>query len=911
MSAPGWARWLLGRLAGADRVDEVLGDLEETHRDRVARRGRPLASVLTALETLDMAAALLREPRRGRRAFRTPARADIRSASRSKRAAVSWLDLKLGARMLSRYPGVTIVGGLAMMIGVGLGAGYLEIVNDFLHPNLPLEDGDRIVGVQTWDAAENDPELRTLHDFLVWRDEVASIQDLSAYRSIERNLGPTGGDAEPARGAEITPSAFRVTRVRALLGRPLIDEDGREGAPPVVVLGHRLWRSRFGGDAGIVGERVRLGASTGVVVGVMPEGFAFPVSHDFWTPLQVDALSYAPREGPPIRIFGRLAPGATLEEARAELTALGSRAAADLPATHEHLRPRVVPYTELFVGGGGSGRAYAVQFLFVVVLLILASNVATMVFARTATRENEIGVRFALGASRGRILAQLFAEALVLALAAAAIGVAIVAQGAGWVTRLFWQVTERETPFWLDGRLNPTTVLYALLLAVLAAVVAGVLPGLRATRPGLQTRLGHPAGASGSAMRFGGLWGAVIAVQVALAVLVLPPAIIAISALAEAERADAGFPTDEYLSARIELDPERPPADPSAGEEFAAAFEARYEELRRRLLEEPGVSGVTFATRLPGMDHPNPFVQVDSGGAGAGITAPRWVMSTSVDPTFFDAFGAGIVAGRGLRSGDAAADPPVVVVNETFVRQILRGRSAIGRRVRSTGRVPGPWQEIVGVVSDLGMDTDRDAFHPGRGPGIYHPLRRGDLAAGGSRSVRVAFHVRGDPAAFAPRLRELARAVDPSLRLYDVLPLDRPLDAGNRTQRLVARFASWTTALVGAIAVLISIAGTYSVMSFTVSRQTREIGIRIALGADRRRIVRAVFSRAMLQIGAGLLVGTAAWFYFMVYVLGGGDEIGLLVTTAGVLMLVGLAACGVPVRRALRIQPTEALREVG
>jgi len=825
------------------------------------------------------------------------------------------LNVKLGVRMCARSPGVTMAGVLAMAIGIGLGAAYLEGINDFLHPALPLDEGERIVGLQNWDLEENDPELRSMHDFVGWRQELGSVQNLGTFRSIERNLGVADGSAEPAQGAEISPSAFRMVRVPALLGRTLIDADEQRGAPPVIVLGHQLWRNRFAGDPGVVGRAVQVGNSTSTVVGVMPEGFAFPVSHHFWVPPGSNAQAYEPRQGPPIRIFGRLAPGVSLEEAQAELSALGLRASRELPATHEHLRPRVMKYTDLFVGDEDNWQAYLVQLFFVLLLLVLGSNVATMVFARTATREHEIAMRFALGASRGQILAQFFAEALVLALAATVLGLAAVALGAQWFTRLLWDVTQGQIPFWLDDSLNVTTVLYALVLAVLVSLVAGVMPALKATSSRARARLRHSAGAGDSALRFGGLWSAVIVVQVVFTVLILPPAIVSISALGEADHTDPGFAAEQYLSARVDMD-------------MGPEFQATCDELRRRLLMKPGASRVTFASRLPGMGHPEAWVDVDGDGSAPGA-AGELVMATAVGVNYFDAFGAEIVAGRAFNSGDLRTDAGVVVANEYFVNEILQGRNAIGRRIRYTTRYAqqaatgqpqglprsvmrerGQWYQIVGVVKNIGMDTTRDAFTSGQGPGVYHPLTPEAAASGGSYSVRIAFHVRGDAAAFAPQLREIARDVDPGLRLYDVLRMDGPVDRVSRNQRRMGRFFSSITGLVALIALLISVAGTYSVMSFTVSRQTREIGIRIALGADRRRIIAGVFSRAMVQIAVGIVLGAVTWFYVIVHVLGGRDRVGLLVVTAIVLMLVGLAACGGPVRRALRIEPIEALRNV-
>jgi predicted permease len=586
-------------------------------------------------------------------------------------------------------------------------------------------------------------------------------------------------------------------------------------------------------------------------------------------------------------------------------------------------------YTDLFVGHEDNWQAYLVEFVFLTLLLVLGSNVATMVFARTVTREHEIAMRFALGASRGQIVTQFFAEALVLALAATAVGLAAVALGMAWFARFFWDVTQGEIPFWLDDRLNVTTVLYALVLAGLVSLVAGVIPAIKATGAGARGRLRHSAGAGDSSLRFGGVWSAVVVVQVIFTVLILPPAIVSVAALGQADHTDAGFAAGEFLSARLELEIEHAPGDPSDGEDLFARFQATCEELRRRLLANPEISGVTFASRLPGMAHPEVWVDVDGDGNAPGAT-DELVTATSVDANFFESIGTALLAGRPFNSGDAESSAAVVIVNEYFVNEILQGRSALGRRLRYTTRYaqqaaagqprglpraamrePGEWYEIVGVVKNIGMDTTRDAFASGKGPGVYHPLTQHAMGSGGAYAVRMAFHVRGDAGAFAPKLRELAHAVHPALRTYDVLPLDGPVDRVSRAQRRIGRFFSSLTAAVAFIAILISVAGTYSVMSFTVSRQTREIGIRIALGADGRRIVAGVFSRAMVQIGAGIVLGTVIWFYVIVHQLGGGKRIELLAASALLLMVLGVLACGIPVRRALRIEPTEALRNVG
>ncbi|MEE8146133.1 MAG: ABC transporter permease, partial [Longimicrobiales bacterium] len=232
---------------------------------------------------------------------------------------VSWLDVKLGLRMLVKYPALTLVGGLGMAVAIAISAGFFAILHSYVQPTLPLDEGERVVGIENWDGAANDQDRHSLHDFVTWRDELESVEDLGAFRTVGRNLIVPDGPTEPVGVAEMTASGFRVARVRPLLGRPLVEEDEREGALPVVVIGYDVWQTRFAGDPAIVGRDVRLGNTVHTVVGVMPEGFAFPSNHSFWAPLRADPADYERRQGPEIYVFGRLAPGVTFEEAQAEL----------------------------------------------------------------------------------------------------------------------------------------------------------------------------------------------------------------------------------------------------------------------------------------------------------------------------------------------------------------------------------------------------------------------------------------------------------------------------------------------------------------------------------------------------------------------------------------------------------------
>jgi putative ABC transport system permease protein len=823
---------------------------------------------------------------------------------------MSALDFKLGVRMLVKYPGLTLTGGLAFAFAIWVAAGAFEFAGQVLSPRLPLPDADRVVALESWDAAAGRAEPRVLHDFAAWRVELKSVAELGAYRLAQRNLITADGEARPAEVAEISASAFRVARARPLLGRALGEADERPDAPAVAVIGHDLWRARFGGDPNVVGRVARLGRTPTTVVGVMPEGFAFPVAQSMWVPLRLSPLDYPRRGGPAITIFGRLAPGATLAEAQAELTTWGRRAAADFPSTHQHLRPRVMPYAQsvALVEGGELFVTRASYGFFIMLVVLICGNVALLMFARAATREGELAVRNALGASRGRIVAQLFAEALVLGGLAAAAGLGAAGLGVRLLVRAF-EAHSGRLPFWFHAGLSPWTVLYAAGLTVLGAAIAGVLPGLKVTR-GLQARLRQAAAGAGG-LTFGGIWTAVIVAQIAVTLAFPVVAFGVYGGVRGARAMVADFPAAEFLSARIALDREPLPGADTSFAAFVARRQATARELERRLHAEPGVVGVTFAERLPRMSHLPHWIEVDSGGAAPHD--PRFpggyrTSSSAVEADYFDVLGAPVRAGRAFHAGDLAPDSRVVIVNESFVRLVLGGRNPIGRHLRdrygarnplSGDAEPGPWHEIVGVVPDLGMAAATDP----KVAGVYHPL-----AADVVVPLHVAVHVRGDPVAFAPRLRAVAAAVDPTLRIDVIARMDTLSNPGIE----FAMFWVRLLAVVSAVAMLLSMAGIYAVMSFTVTRRTREIGIRVALGASRRRVVAAVFARPLAQVGLGILAGGV----LTVLLSDGIDDptpralVGTLVYT--VLMLgVCLLACIVPTRRALQVEPTEALRADG
>ncbi len=817
----------------------------------------------------------------------------------------SLLDVKLGSRMLLKYPVLTIVGGLSMAFAIWVGAGTFEAIRQLVFPVIPLPESDRIVVLQNWDAAANRPELRATHDFVVWRDALTSVEDVSAYRTLTRNLEITKGLAEPVYAAEVTGSAFRALRVPAMLGRTLTETDERADAPPVAVVGYELWKSRFRGDAGVIGRTVRITGVPATIVGVMPQGFTFPRTQEMWVPLRIDGAGSEPREGMSIRIFGRLAPGATLARARTELANLGQIAAADLPRTHENLRPQLFTFAESVraIGGPGQSMSLLIGNVFVVMLLVLVcANVGLLMFARAATRDAEIIVRSALGASRQRIVMQLFAEALVLGGVAAVVGLIAAGWGVRWALDLMrGELTDGSGnfPFWVDGGLSPLTVLYATVLTILAAAIAGVLPGLRITR-NLGERLKH-ATAGGGGVQFGGLWTVIIVAQIAVTMGFPVVTFFVRRDAVRMETQPLPFPVDQYLSVRLEMERDLPEG---GADTSSAAFEARYvaaaQKLEQRLEADPAVAGVVFAEQLPRQYHPNHQVEVDAGAVAPHDARGHVVASTHVDPEYLDVLGVSMLSGRWFNSSEATADARVAVVNKAFVDRVMGGRNPIGRRIRyprSSSSESPPWYEIIGVAPDMGTNS-------GWGPaGIYHPLVRATVYP-----LNVAVHVRGDPNAFAPRLRAIATDVDPTLRLAEVMPLRDVVNPEVKFHQFWVRM----TTIVSAMVLVLSLFAIYAVMSFAVSRRTREIGVRMALGGTPRHIVSAVFAQPLRQLGIGLVAGVVlvAWMTGMMKSgFPSAGQLLMLGVYAAAMTAVCMIACVVPTRRALAVEPTEALRD--
>jgi predicted permease len=684
---------------------------------------------------------------------------------------------------------------------------------------------------------------------------------------------------------------FTMARVMPIAGRPLTDADTAAAAPPVMVIGEHLWRSRFGGDPAILQQSITLAGTPTAVVGVMPDGFRFPSVYEVWVPLRLDATA-APRTGTSLRVWARMKRGVSLPQAAAEFEVFRAAAAAEWPSTHARLRAEIKPFAGSSTPFEPATRVWlgSINVAIGVLVFLISGNVALLMFARAATRESEILVRTALGASRWRLIRQFLAEALVLSAPAAIVGLVLARIGLEWGIEAYaLSNAGRPLAFWFTPRLPPISIAYGCGLALFAAVITGVLPALKVTR-GLASRLRETG--TGGGLRFGGVWTALIVGQIALTVTFPVVAVYVSSGSSLTGVTDIGVPPERVLSAGLARDVALPPA------RYAAAVR----EVRDALVAAPGVGRVTLTDRLPLMWHDRYLVGVDAGGA-----APMdrkydgyWTRMAAVAQDFFAAFDAAPLSGRLFTAADYAGTRRVAVVNQSFVSRVLGGRNPIGRHFQyrylrgySGPRANQPWIEIVGVVRDIGMGHEPDTA------GFYLPL---DLAAVGN--VYLAARVPGDMAAAMTALRQIAARTEPLLRVAAVQPLDRVTADGIR----FINFWIQLLTIVSAAALVLALSGLYAVTSFTVSRRTREIGIRVALGSSPARVAASILRGPLIRMSIGIVLGWVLAISLAGKVPSTTSHIAVLLGYLAVMFVVCLLACLVPARRAMAVNPIDALR---
>src|SRR5688572_18345713 len=628
----------------------------------------------------------------------------------------SVLDLKLGGRMLVKHPALTAVATIAVAFAIAVGTVGFEIARQALWPTIPLPDGNAIVALRNWNVADLAGIPASRRDYEQWRDGLSTITDLSAVEVEERSIAVGAGPGQPETVANVTASTFALTRVPALMGRTLLEADERGGAEEVVVVGYDFWKNQLAGAADAVGRVIRISGTPVTIVGVMPRGYGFPQRNGLWRPLHLERIA---ETSPSLRyVFGRLAPGHPREDANAQVAAIGARAATLFPETHRSVRLQVLSLPDAVsdLPDAAALLLASINVFLVLLAALLCGNVAMLLFARAVSRERELLVRAALGASRGRLILQFFAEALLLCAVGAVAGLMV----ARVVLARTWTMIEGQAgplPFYIDTSLSTTTILYAVGLTLLAAAIAGVVPALKVTSGGAGARL-RAASSGGGGLQFGGVWTVVIVAQIALTTL-LPWPLLGLGGGALREDTPAGFPAEAFLTATLEMD--RLDGVAASGDTVpavrAARLEARYRALADRLRQDPGVLDVTYADQMPQLTEGRHFIKLDPGpgaehseGCAAGYYCVGFV---SVDPRFFDVIGAPVIRGRALTTADAERRARVVVVNETFVEDVLGGGNPMGRRFRfasSGDPTAESWYEIVGVVPDLSVSEKSTSY---------------------------------------------------------------------------------------------------------------------------------------------------------------------------------------------------------
>jgi predicted permease len=824
----------------------------------------------------------------------------------------SWLDVRLALRMLVKHPGLTLVAVFALAIGIPVGLAPSHAAAIFELP-LPVPEGDRIHVVKNGDRRASQWSRSTLVDRAEWSDRLSSFEGLAAVRRTGFNVEANGsggrdldGVVDPTfEGAEVAASALQILRVRPLMGRLPTPEDERVGAEQVVVISHDLWVDQMAGDPDAVGRTIQVAGVPRTVVGVMPSGFHFPYRAHLWIPLQAPGL--AVDDGRNWVVFGRLVEGASREAAESEAIAIGPASIPGAADRVDVLRPAVVPFsTGLFGLTAGGLRAeqgfYFVQLLALFVLVVACLNIGMLMLVRTTSRASELAVRTALGASRARVVSQLFLESFVLAVVAAGVGLLlaeVASRRLGFMDRLL--------PYWFDLGITPRTAVWALALAVVSAALVGIVPGLKVTGRAVQKNI-QRAAAGRTGVRFGGVSSALIVTDVALAVMAVGLAFgFGVDQLDSVTGGEATLKADEYLAATFSIPELGPP--PGAVVRDGPTSEARgrvaeaQRELIERLREDPRVRALAIADVLPGMDEARRRFEVsgrDVGGDQPGLAASLVHMV----PGFFEALEQPLLSGRDLSGLSGGLGASEAVVNSQFVADFFDGGNAIGQRIREVDRAGvavGGWLEVVGTVGDVRRSaTDRRG-----GPVAYTKLEEGSATF-----LRLALRIGPDPTAFTGRLRELSSAVEPASVVVAPMALSEVESFDDSVLRWMALGVNTM------IAILIGLAasGTYALLSFTVGQREREIAVRTALGSPKGALLVTVGRRALLQLGVGAVGGmliTGA-FYAMALRDGWNPTISpvWLTLSAGlsVLVVIGGVALAGPTRQGLRIEPSRALK---
>lgn len=809
-------------------------------------------------------------------------------------------DLRFALRQMARKPGITAFTILSLALGIGVNSSIFSLVNAVLFRDLPGQRTGELVDVYIGDgkfryATSSYPDYQDL------RDQNGVLTSLAAI-SLDVVTWDAGERAQMIYGETVSGNYFDLFGVRPALGRWFLpEEDATRGTHPVVVLGHRFWKTAMAGDPGILGRQLELNGIQFTVIGVAPEPFKgnFPaVVSDFWMPLSMaDAMAEEPnldnRRARSLFLKGRLAPGTSLEQAQTRFTGLAQRLRTAYPVEDKNLQITLVSSRKVILNPGIDGPIFGVAGLLMgivgLVLLIACSNIANLQLVRVAERRREIAVRLALGAGRGRLLRQLLTESTLLALAGGAVGLLF----AVWTARLL--VTFKPPlpiPLNLDVPLDWRLLGFTLGLALLTGILCGLAPALRASRPSVVSEIKDDSGGAGLAglgYRKLGLRNVLVVVQVAVSTILLVGAGLFLRSLGKAQSIDPGFSLRKGVVVQVV---------PGLGGGYKEAEgRALYQRILERFRALPGVRSAALAETLPlGLNiH---ISRVDIQGQSRPKEERPEVDRTGVAPGYFPTLGIPIVHGRELTDQDRQGTEPVFIVNETAARRFWPGQDPIGRRLRFND--DEPWGTVVGVAKDGKYRTLGEEPRPF----IYH-----SVVQEYSSFATVIVASDGDEQALLTAVRRDLNEIDPGLPIFSLKTMSEHLSI----MLFPARMGAALLAAFGSLGLLLASIGLYGVVASSVERRTREVGVRMALGARREDVLKLVVREGMLLAGFGLLVGLGLAFAAsrllssLLYGITPADP-ATYVAVALVLTLVAFLANLIPAQRATEVDPVVALR---
>jgi len=793
------------------------------------------------------------------------------------------LDLRAALRSLMRSPGTAFIAVAALAMGIGFTTTMFSIVRGGTRSLPFVEPHELVIVTATFPRnGIDDMEIRAF-DFLEWSRQQTAFEGLGAFRMLSTNLSGDGERAQRYDATGITPNTLALLGEQPLLGRGLQPGDAQAGAEPVVVLGYDLWTTRFAADPGILGRIIRTDGEQRTVVGVMPPRFGFPISSDLWLPYLPDA-SAAPREGDYMRAFGRLRDGITVDRANAEMATIAARLAAAQPETHDGWSARVYPFIDMETPREIRYALYLMVGAVSFVLLIACANVANLLLARAAMRTQEVAIRTALGAGRSRIIGLQLLESTMLAAIGVVLGLAFTAAALRFFALASASILEA---FWVDFRIDGVVLAFASTLTVIAAAVAGVMPAARLSRIPAAAVLKEGAGGA-SGLRMGRLSRVLVVTQVALACGLLVLSATFVKSAVSLRATTFTFPVRDVLTAQV--------VPSTTLQQDAQRWRRLIRELTLRTASIPGIRSAALTSALPGRGGGNWSFTMD-GAATDPSQARSYTAVSFVTPGFLDVLESRVIRGRDLEWRDDETAPAVALVNESWVARWSPDREPLGRIIEVAARR----MEIVGVLPDLfPRDIEEEVQD-----GVYAPF----LQREGPVNVRLMARGPAQPLALIQPVRDAVVSIDPDLPVEEFATL---YDAIFSEKRVLDAF-SMLFFLFGLGALFLTVIGTYGVVAFSVSRRTREIGVRVALGARSADIARLVLGEGGRQLAVGGAIGMAlAWALSraLATAIEPLQQAGVFMFGAvlALLIVTGVLALLIPARRALRVEPVRALR---